>query len=131
VGIVMCLEIKKRLALYTAKKDKVVYKYIEKRFGGYVTPYQGFPIKIGHKYTSDLKVEKDYYNIVEIGLHSFKNKKDAIEVANKYYEHYIVKCIIPKGSKYYVGTFDIGSGLYGHKYMTSYASNEIIYVELV
>lgn len=83
-----------------------------------VTPYRKYPIEIGKTYTSDLVCNE--YNEVEIGLHSFINKQDAFDDVIQ--NGFVVKCIIPKGSKYYEGTFDISE---------SYASDCITYIEIV
>ena len=80
-----------------------------------VTPYRNFPVEIGKTYESNL-IKKDEY--VHEGLHSFKNLDDA----KKYHNGICVKCIIPKGSEYYEGTFCD---------MDSYASNELTYVKII
>jgi len=59
---------------------------------------------------------------ITLGLHSFKSKKSCKEdmIDAGHWKNYIVKCIIPKGSEYYEGTFDENKG---------YASNRITYVK--
>ena len=80
-----------------------------------VTPYRCFPIEIGKTYNSEL-IKKDEY--VYEGLHSYK----ALDGAKKYSTGIYVKCIIPKGSKYYEGKFvdkDV------------YASDKLTYVKII
>ena len=81
---------------------------------GYQTIYQGFKVKMGETYTSDLEKISDY---IEKGLHSFETMEDA-----KYLSHVVAKCIIPKGSKYYKGTF-LGD--------ISYASDRLTYLKII
>lgn len=82
----------------------------------YVTPYRYADAEIGKTYTSEL--ENPIYNDINIGIHSFCDLQDAKNDGGDVY----VKCIIPKGSEYYVGTFT---------HCSSYASNAIKYLELV
>lgn len=79
------------------------------------TPYQRASVTIGKTYSSKLKKADD---TVWEGLHSFATLK----AARKDGEGKYVKCIIPKGSRYYEGTFysDV-----------SYASTLLKYVEIV
>lgn len=133
--------------LLIAEKDIVCYKFLERmehtdydeslttrilRWIGikperkstysYVTPYQCTDVVIGETYTSHLVLE---YGCVEIGLHSFANEKDALSKSKKIVQRLpivIVRCIIPKGSEYCVGTFDV---------FVSYASSALTYLEIV
>ena len=138
----MCLSIKEKSCKQTAKKDIVVYKFLEQRFdknkywkhlGVLITPFTYKEITIGNTYASELKIETFHEggvliktNRVEIGLHSIADKQDCIKSAshwvNEGRNELIVRCIIPKGSQYYVGTYQ------GCK---SYASTAIQYVEVV
>lgn len=81
------------------------------------TTYQNANVKIGKTYKSELKREPLEINV---GLHSFKNLDDAKRDA--YNICIFAKCIIPKGSKYYIGFY---------KSYTSYASNKLKYVDIV
>ena len=82
----------------------------------FITPFQGAEVKLGETYHSEI-VKRFSYAVYE-GLHSFKTLDyDQIDE-----DDIIVKCIIPKGSKYYVGEFD-GT--------VSFASNKIKYVEII
>lgn len=81
-----------------------------------VTPYRHFPIEIGETYDSELIKSDDDY--IHEGLHSYKNSDDA-----KIYNSGIyVECIIPKGSKYYEGKFNIND---------AYASDKLTYVKII
>ena len=80
----------------------------------YRTYYKSLKVEMGETYTSDLI---NLGKKVEIGLHSFKTKMGA-----KFLSKTIAKCIIPKGSKYYIGEFTCE---------TSYASDCLTYVEIV
>ena len=81
------------------------------------TPYMGANIIIGETYKSKLVVEDAN---VENGLHSFHT---VLATKSDYFVNdVIVKCIIPKGSKYY-------KGKYGN--YVSYASNTLKYVEII
>lgn len=84
----------------------------------FITPFRHCEILIGETYRS--KIEKVGDNI-ERALHSFKfleSAEDLTWITHKTF----VKCIIPKGSTYYKGTFQ-GS--------FSYASDSLIYVEII
>lgn len=85
-------------------------------FKRYLTPYQMVEIEIGKTYTSEL--EKIDYS-VEKGLHSFEKIED---LKNLYGSDSTAKCIIPKGSTYYIGEFN------GR---ISYASDKLTYVEII
>lgn len=64
----------------------------------YETPYRKFKVEIGKKYTA--KLRKDRSEIYE-GIHSFATYKGARRDGHGV----VVKCIIPKGAKYYTGLF--------------------------
>jgi len=84
------------------------------------TPYQHTVITIGKTYSSKLLKWK---NEVDKGLHSFATLKAARKDGEgKYVKGKYVKCIIPKGSRYYEGTF---------RSDVSYASTLLKYVEIV
>lgn len=79
------------------------------------TPYRDFIVEMGKTYDSVLVKNDEYVNE---GLHSYKNSIDS-----KRYDYGIyVKCIIPKGSEYYEGTFCD---------MDAYASNKLTYVKII
>ena len=118
----MCLVLKSTFTwAKKAKKDIIVYKVIKEDNGMYKTPCQNFVVKIGETYTSKLN---KHSSVVEEGLHSFENFSDANFEAMCciWHKHIVVKCIIPKGSKYYKGLF----GSYD-----SYVSNKLTYIEII
>lgn len=80
----------------------------------YSTRYRYFNVEIGKTYTSKLIKTEEFVNE---GLHSFKNIKSA-----KTLGYVVAKCIIPKGSRYYIGEFCA---------KVSYASDTLTYVEIV
>ena len=85
----------------------------------FTTPFQAAKVKIGETYESGLILEEYIaWNEIEIGLHSFANYKGIRRLKC----NIIVKCIIPKGSEYFIGLFD-GK--------TSYASNKLKYIEII
>lgn len=132
----MCLIIRKNAKVKTAKKDIVCYKVVEKRVkSGYVTPFFNMPISIGEEYgDASLKKKITYFSIVvEEGYHSLKTFEDAMDytamlmLAHQFCSFAIVKCVIPKGAKYYDGMTENTIG----KRKNGYASDKIRYVEVV
>lgn len=131
----MCLTVNKNARRRIAKKDIIVYKHIMLEDGKYLTSYMKIPIIFNKLYKSELIFDKKLTfgsgTYLDIGLHSFKLKSDAIE-QSIYWNEILVQCIIPKGSEYYIGGFDIiintstGDALY-----ESYASNKIKYIKII
>lgn len=120
----MCLNVTNP-EIQTAVEDIVVYKHLAKSISNeYLTSFRNFPIEIGKMYESNLFKQQDFSlgEIVEIGLHSFPFYEDALK-ASKYLDETLVKCIIPKGSNYYIGTFE--------NYGVSYASNKLKYIKIL
>jgi hypothetical protein len=121
----MCLEkiSKKKIAT----EDIVVYKLVYTYNDCLHTVFQYSLVEIGKTYHSKIKIinrfSKNKY--IEIALHSFKNLNDAIIHKNSDAKK-IVKCIIPKGAKYYEGVFDTG-----WISSPSFASDTIKYVEKI
>jgi hypothetical protein len=73
------------------------------------TPYRNFAVEEGEIYNSVLR---KVYDSIEEGLHTFKSKPTSSIWA---------ECIIPKGSKYYVGEFSIE---------VSYVSDTLKYIKI-
>ncbi len=127
----MCLNIGENCRAKRAKTDIICYKIVKKHNKFYYkTLYKNFLITIGGTYTSTFTKDKwnDHWEI-ERGLHSLITLQDAqilrfAETNNFLGNHndfIIVRCSIPKGSKYYEGTF-------GSSYQfKSYASNCVVY----
>ena len=118
---------------HTAEEDIVVYKflryYVDETYEEYTTPYQNKPVEIGSEYTSDLSGFDDK---IIFGLHSFANLEDAISRASVTCDlgiWVVCKCLIPKGSRYYKGTFKIYKPT--QKNVESFASNRLRYLEII
>lgn len=67
--------------------------------------------------------EGHVYDLLEGGIHTYKNLEDAKEMCSKASMEYchVFKCVIPKGEKYYEGPDD--------KMKPTYASNSIRFIE--
>lgn len=85
----------------------------------YSTPFQDALVEIGKTYKSNLTKRRSEVNE---GLHSFKLLSELKNYLGTRRTCVIVKCIIPKGSNYYVGKF------YDCE---SYASDTLEYNELI
>lgn len=127
----MCLVITKFNKLKVAQEDIKCYKILYKSVHSdmYYAPYQNFIYMLGETYFTNMSVSYDcniyglsffkfmlYYffnNLLDIkgvnqGFHSYVNLKNAIKERNEDLNHeelVICECIIPKGSKYYKGTY--------------------------
>lgn len=106
-----------------AEKNMVVYKHIIKTTNSlneevYESSYQHTPVKLNELYSSELIKE---YNEVFKGLHSFNELNSANHAAMEYKE-VVVECIIPKGSRYFIGQF---------QNVVAYASDQLIYKKIL
>ena len=130
----MCLRIEtkdKDLKPSIATKDMVVYKHLwVSSTEQYLTSYQQCEVDFNVLITSNIGT---YWSVlvdklsIDVGIHSFACKGDCIADAMEEIEsgrdiNIIARCIIPEGSKYYIGTF-------GDR--KSYASSQIIYEKIV
>ena len=130
----MCLKIRKNAKVKTAKKDIVCYKVVEKRAKyGYVTPFFNMPVSIGEEYGDVSLEKKDNIDgiVVEEGYHSLKTFEDAADYTAMlmFARHVcftIIKCVIPKGAKYYDGMTTMVFKLYN-----GYVSDKIRFTEVV
>ena len=130
----MCLEILKESIRKPkiAKEDIEVFKVVEDyrgkrykdddRYGKIMTPYRGFAVVMGETYKT-----KFSYNLigdVERGFHSYCDLPTAKQYLDKYgwSVSRIVRCVIPKGSRYHKGDFNGRA---------SYASTRLKYIEFV
>ena len=109
-------------------EDIVCYKIYVSFEGKLVSPYMRSPIPNMNEITKT-RLGKPYGIgiCVNEGFHSFATLKDAINESKCWTRHYdcnpiIVKCIIPKDSKCYIGSF------WG---VTSYCSESIILKEII
>lgn len=115
----------------------------------YITPFRSAIFELGKLYeekvhdvkfldnTERVNHIKEFRTNLTYGIyHSFVELEDAIELARDLYnpqpnvgiyEMVVVKCIIPKGSVYYEGTFDGNQLSYGSKAI--YFTEEIVWDE--
>jgi len=138
----MCLTLNKRYKKNTAKKDIVVYKVLFKHFTYdieidkfdtmFETIYQHSIIKIDEIYESNFTIRNSIssgFPEVHKGLHSYKYIDDAIMEASGWMATtFIAKCIIPKGSEYYVNGKYVP---YFGNPSKQYASNKLKYIKIV
>lgn len=119
----MCL-LTNNIHKYIAEKDIVCYKIVNLRDKEIISYWFEFPYELNRKYTTQVLqpifTKKDNIRI-EKGFHSYRTlgiAKDYI-----YYDMFnllpeiIVKCIVPKGSEYYINSKEM-------------VSNQIIIVEI-
>ena len=132
----MCLYTK-QVEPKIAEKDIVCYKFYRRYNEILISPYQEVVApEIG--IVTNTKLEKSYrskgydlfhinfydFRIVDEGFHSFKTLEEVKHKVNGYRNNLdlvIFKCIIPRGSSYYEGRFDI---------YKSYCSNSIKLIEV-
>ena len=150
----MCLIIKKGQRCKYAKEDIVCYKVV-RRFDKfdkthYETPYRNCYVEFNITYdesTDGMVIKKgsddiiincdsELYRAVYGGaFHSFKKYSDAVNEATDWgmfndIAAVVVKCIIPKGAKYYEGEVNLYSGIIGG-FPEGYASDKIIYTNTI
>ncbi len=131
----------------TARKDIVCYKILENNtWNGqncWHTPFRGCAINLGETYKANGYLEVRYFEYFETpwscyetwvgegAIHTFKTLDGAKKMfSNHRLRHLyginqscvIVKCIIPKGTKYFSGVFE-------DTRIPSYASTELTYTE--
>lgn len=116
----MCLVVKKNQRPLVAEKDIVVYKSVEWRNYKYVSPFHGFVYEKKQYKTrmcssierwafDDIETEvvRKLYGPMRNANIKFIGKGFHFAFSRKRLEHaaggYIMRCIIPKGTKYYVG----------------------------
>ena len=134
----MCLELKKKNSrVKTAKKDIICWKWLRlHKDGKLLSPYRYKRYYLNDKMKDDVRVRKNaidsrgeviMYTLDQGCFHTFKHYDDAKFVSATSSWNWdstfslVVKCIIPKGSKYYEGDFC----LFGCEPMESYASKEL------
>jgi hypothetical protein len=123
----MCLQTKMKTPVVT-EEDIHVYKVVCKsKEDGLVSPYEYAPVKLYTILKTGIQT-CSHDNQVIFGFHSLLYLTKALSEL-KYFEssylschinnrYYIYKCIIPKGSLYYLGEFERSPG---------YCSDKIIY----
>lgn len=110
---------------------KVWWQRKRKRYNNYNTYFQMIPVVIGETFIAQPVLSPDELNYVNCNegelregfVHSFKNKKDAIEFARWPSYVDVVECIIPKGTYYFEGWNADGSD--------GYASTQIKYIKVL
>ena len=102
----MCLELLREKLV--AKEDIICYKIVRKRGNKLYTPYQEVEIKPGiFKATGTLSEDRgDRRKTVEEGvIHTFAKYDQALDEKDGK-NTLIYKCVIPKGTNYYIGLFE-------------------------
>jgi len=97
----------------TAPSDITVYKHLiatpnADSTARYVTPYQYNDVEVPSEVTANMS----YLHVTEVNeaIHAFMLECDAHDDAMEEFKltshsYVVVKCIIPKGTKYYIGSF--------------------------
>lgn len=124
----MCLQTNS-LFSESVKEDIVCYKVFDVVDGKLKSPfYYDIPWELGKEFT-DPRFMMTAINsgsalfTVKSAFHSFKSLEDAQKHSNGWNIHTVVKCIIPAGSEYYDGWFDIVT--------QAYASSKLKLVEII
>ena len=119
----MCL-ITNNLHKYIAEKDIVCYKVVYLQGKEIISYWFDFPYELNRKYTIPVLQPIPTPNgniIIEKGFHSYRNiytaKGDIWLSLMELLPKVIVKCIVPKGSEYYINSKEM-------------VSNQIIIVEI-
>ena len=130
----MCLKVGLEDKPKIAKSDIICYKLVRKPANTdkyFYTVYRDSKVSVGKKYKSRISFHNNYYHkFIDRGLHTITNLKDVKKLKTAEYKTYnydfvIIKCIIPKGSNYFVGRF------VKHDRFRSYASNCLYYQEII
>lgn len=131
----MCLTVNRDTTVMYADEDIVCYKLLNKFKSSsgqgyrYFSPYWGFMYLLGKNYVTTMKAHeylRDGQLFVEQGFHSFFRKEDALDsfervVGDNFGRNLaLVRCVIPAGSEYYVGTWNVKRKLYDN-----YVSNSL------
>ena len=113
----MCLHIKRFTSLRKARRDITVFKklsgypslqslIVPSDHTAYFTPFQRMEVYIGETYHSELRISSNPFEgrgrHVDKGLHAWRTEAKC-RGANAGILAVNVKCIIPKGSQYYIG----------------------------
>lgn len=121
----MCLKLseanRKSSQYKIATEDISCYKVVKSHGDRFYTPYFRADAQLGQTYYSEFTF--NHYGDVSRGLHSFKSLKAATAEADSFIANTkIIRCVIPKGSRYYQGKF--GNAI-------SYASDTLTYLEII
>lgn len=122
-----------------AKSDIVVYKalrvIVKRSYNVYVngkiikgytyklTPsvmHVAFEYKFDKLFKTRMRKTKGFYSLYDVhyGFHSYQRKEDAVKFVSSRTGYIAVRCIIPKGSRYYEGSNNVDT--------PGYCSNQII-----
>lgn len=119
----MCL-ITNNIRRYIAEKDIVCYKIVNIRDTEIISYWFDFIYELNKKYTTQVLQPIPAPNgsiRIEEGFHSYRNiyaaKKELYYSLMKSLPTVIIKCIVPKGSEYYIDSDEM-------------VSNQIIIVEI-
>lgn len=88
-----------------AEEDITVYKILDET---HVSPIRGFVYNLGVKYNTDMRTHESLFAFgfyVEDGFHAFTSKRALLKsslMKNPLKLGVAFKCIIPKGSSYYI-----------------------------
>lgn len=109
-----------------ARGDIICYKYVYKHSNNVFTPY----FRLFWYIKDEVYEAREFMPTLSKGFHSYTNKKDPIRkyIFRKNMKkasslECVVKCIIPKGSTYFVGEDLTG--------LRNYISNKIKIVEII
>ena len=134
----MCINLMQR-SPEIAKEDIIAYKVLEINSDDLMfTPYLYMHIKFNKLYIDPKQEREECYKLTSGVYHLFSSIEDAIllkeYIEKKYYargsKFVIVKAIIPKGTKYYVGKCELGCKLDDAFQHESYGAKSVIYKEL-
>lgn len=89
-----------------AEKDIIVYKVLSRNC---ISPYTCFVYNLGVKYDTDMESFNSYFTnglYIEAGFHAFTSKRALLRscVKERFPTMVAFKCIIPKGSSYYISS---------------------------
>lgn len=125
----MCLYTSQKKSLI-AKKDITCYKVVhwDEVLKQFRSEIRLFKYKIGHTYRLRKGLRQwvpNDFGYVYSGFHSFTTLKNALEYGGKHMV--LLKCVIPKGARYYAGGFVQGyyDAQYTGGFGTQYCSNQI------
>jgi hypothetical protein len=100
-----------------AIEDIVCYKFMDYYDNVLRSPYRDYKYEFNQEYILNDYLRNEYERINE-GYHSYTKLRVCKDEAN--IKHTIVRCIIPKGSRYYINNFD-----------NQYVSDHIIIKEII
>lgn len=134
----MCEILSRFSTIKIAKEDIIVYKYVNiSRSGIIFSPIKFFNYKLKEKYITELekvsifslvrKTGSGFYSYDELPPDFYSYK----EIPLRLFSYKIVKCIIPKGSKYYRTKYkQIFKNFFGFR-SRIYISDQIIIDEIL